>query len=74
MNILSIIYCLEQTAQERNLTVLYVCLFLLAMGMLLLDAFAMKKWTPKAVKGFLCFLFIASLAGVIFLLVWASRN
>ena len=74
MNLLSICYALEQTAQEKTLTVLYVTLFVIAVGMLVLDTLAMNKWTPKAVKGFLWFLFIVSLAGLIILMVSSKRS
>lgn len=74
MDFLSICYTLEQTAQEKNLTVLYITLFVIAMGMLVFDTLAMKKWTPKAVKGFLWVVFVASLVGLIILLASQNRN
>lgn len=74
MNLLSICYTLEQTAQEKNLTILYVTLFVIAMGMLVLDTLAMKKWTPKAVKGFLWVIFVVALVALIILFVSAKRN
>lgn len=74
MNFLSTCYTLAQTAQEKNLTVLYVTLFVIAMGMLVLDTFAMKKWTPKAVKGFLWVIFIVALVALIILFVSSKKN
>lgn len=74
MKLSNIGYLLEQTAQEKNLTVLYVSLFVVALGMLALDTVAMGKWSPKskAVKIFIWIVFCASLVGLILLLV--SRN
>lgn len=74
MNYLSIFYTLAQTAQERNLTMLYVTLFVIAMGMLVLDTLAMKKWTPKAVKGLLWVIFIIALVALVILFVSAAKN
>ncbi len=74
MNLLTALYILEQTTQEKNLTILYVTLFVIAMGMLVLDTLANKKWTPKAVHGFLWFLFIVSLVALVILFVFASKN
>ncbi len=49
MNILLSIsnFLLEQTTQEKRLTILYVSLFVVLVGMLVLDAFAMNKFTNK---------------------------
>lgn len=74
MNLLSAIYCLEQTAQEKNLTFLYVTLFVIAMGMLVLDSIAQKKWTPKAVKGLLWAIFAIAIVSLIFLMVSSGKN
>lgn len=74
MNILSICITLAQTAQEKNLTILYVSLFVLAMGLLVLDSIAMKKWTPKATKGLLFAILIVALVALVFLLVSANKN
>lgn len=74
MNLNTIVFLLKQTPQERNLTILYVCLFVLAMGMLVLDSIAMKKWTPKSVKGLLFAILIVSVIALIILFVSASKN
>lgn len=74
MNTLSKIFLLAQTAQERTLTILYVSLFVLAMGLLVLDSIVMKKWTPKAIKGLLFVILLISLAAIIILFISASRK
>ena len=74
MNFVSVCYTLAQTAQEKNLTVVYVTLFVIAMGMLVLDTVAMKKWTPKAVKGFLWFIFVVALVALVVLFVSSKRS
>ena len=47
MDFNTLLYILEQTAQEKQLTILYVSLFALVMGMLVLDSLVMNKWTKK---------------------------
>lgn len=74
MNLSTFNLLLEQTLQEKNLTLLYVTLFVVAFGMLVLDTLAMKKWTPKAVKSFLWVVFCASLVGLIILIVSSNKN
>ena len=74
MSFLSICYTLEQTVQEKNLTILYVTLFVIAMGMLVFDTLAMKKWTPKAVKGLLWAIFVVALVALIVLFVKSKTN
>lgn len=73
-NLGAVINFLAQTAQERNLTILYLCLFVLVIGMLVFDTFAMKKWTPKAVHILLYVLLVAALVGLIILVVTAKRG
>ncbi len=73
--ILSLInFVAAQTQQEKNLTLLYVCLFVLLMGMLVLDTFAMKKWTPKGVHILLYVLLLASVIALILLLVYSKNG
>lgn len=74
MNLLSIYHILAQTTQEKNLTILYVTLFVLAMGMLVFDTLAMKKWTPKAVKGLLWVIFVVALVALIILFAKSKTN
>ena len=74
MNLLNAIYCLEQTAQEKNLNVLYVTLFVIAMGMIVLDSVAQKKWSPKSVKGLLWVIFAIAIFALIFLIVSSRKN
>ncbi len=74
MNYLNHVFVLAQTAQERTLTILYVSLFVLAMGLLVLDTLVMKKWTPKAIKGLLFIILIISFIAVILLFISASRK
>lgn len=74
MNNFTQIFLLAQTAQERTLTILYVSLFVLAMGLLVLDSLVMKKWTPKSIKGLLFVILLISLVAVIMLFISASRK
>ena len=74
MNILSINYLLEQTTQEKNLTILYVSLFVVAMGMLVFDTLAMKKWSPKGVKSLLWIIFGIALVALIILFAKSKNN
>ena len=74
MNLLSVIYFLEQTTQEKNLTILYVSLFVVLMGMLVFDTLAMKKWTPKGVKGLLWVVFTIALIALIIIFTKSKNN
>lgn len=67
-------FLLEQTVQEKNLTILYVTLFVIAFGMLALDTLAMKKWTPKATKALIWIVFCASMVGLIILIVSGNKD
>ena len=68
MNFATIMYLLEQTAEEKRLTVLYVSLFVVAIGMLVLDSLAMKKWTPSGVKVLLFIILIVAFVAMILLI------
>lgn len=65
---LSVINFLAQTTQERNLTILYVCVFVLVVGMLVFDTFAMKKWSPKGVHILLYILLVGAIVALVILL------
>ena len=69
MNFNSMIYLLEQTAQEKQLTILYVSLFVLVIGMLVLDSLAMNKWGSKKVKILLFVILAVVLVALILLVV-----
>lgn len=45
MDIFGLKFLLEQTAQEKQLTILYVSLFVIVIGMLVLDMLAQARWT-----------------------------
>ena len=65
---LNVINFLAQTTQERNLTILYVALFVLVIGMLVFDTLAMKKWSPKGVHLLLYILLVAAVVALVVLL------
>ncbi|MBQ8468295.1 MAG: hypothetical protein IJ542_00895 [Clostridia bacterium] len=69
MNFNSMLYLLEQTAQEKQLTILYVSLFVLVIGMLVLDSLAMNKWGSKKVKILLFVILAVVLVALILLVV-----
>jgi len=68
MNLHLITYLLEQTAQEKQLTILYVSLFVVVMGMLVIDALAMQKWTPKPIHILLMVILAIALVALILLI------
>ena len=69
MNLLAAMnFLLEQTQQEKKLTVLYVSLFVIVMGMLVIDALAMQKWTPKPVHILLMVILAVALVALILLI------
>lgn len=68
MNVALMTFLLEQTAQEKRLTILYITLFVVAMGMLVLDTFAMKKWSPKGVNVLLYIILIIAIVALVVLL------
>ena len=60
INTMSII--LSQTAKEKNLTLLYVGLFLMFLLMMVLDSQIGKKWiSNKFLSNVIIFLFIATI-------------
>lgn len=65
---LSVINFLAQTTQERNLTILYLALFVLVIGMLVFDTLAMKKWSPKGVHVLLYALLVGAIVALVILL------
>ena len=68
MNLLLINFLLEQTQQEKQLTILYVSLFVVVMGMLVIDALAMQKWTPKPIHILLMVILAIALVALILLI------
>lgn len=73
MLLLQINLLLAQTTQERNLTLLYLALFILVLGMLVLDNHV-KAWKSAALKWFIYTLLIIVLVVFIILLVTRSNN
>ena len=68
MNFANIMFLLEQTAEEKRLTVLYVSLFVVAIGMLVIDSLAMKQWTPKGINVLLYIILIIAFVAMILLI------
>ena len=60
----NLFFLLEQTAQEKKLTVIYIGLFLAFVVFLIVDAYGLKKWTSNKTifKIVLVFLIIAIVA------------
>jgi len=69
MTLNSLFYILEQTAQEKQLTILYVSLFAIVMGLLVIDSLAMNKWGTKKVKVLLFVILTIVLVALILLVV-----
>lgn len=72
MDLLNI--CLAQTAQEKTLTILYISLFVVAFGMLVLDTLAKKQWSNKTMKPFIWIVFLLSLVALIVLIISANKS
>lgn len=70
---LQISLLLEQTAQEKKLTILYVALFILAIGMLVIDSITMNKYGTKGSKILLFLILIVAIIALL-LLIFTNYN